>query len=512
MRVLLVQPPYDLMPDDERQALPPLGLAYIAGVLERAGHEVRIIDCIVEGFGRLEPLPDGRRRHGLAGAELAAAIAAERPEVVGVSCLFSAQAAAAHDVCRLVRVAAPQAVTVMGGAHPSAVPSEVLADPAVDAVVIGEGELTMLALVEGLAAGGRIPEGCRGLAVRREGAVRMAPPAERLHELDWLPLPARHRLPMRRYFRYRALHGGTVRRHPCTNLITSRGCPAQCCFCSIHNVWGHRFRGHSAARVLHEIETLVAEYGVREIQFEDDNLTLRRRRIEEICRGLSDRRLDVTWSTPNGVAAYALDEELLALMRAAGCHHITLGIESGSPRVLREIIRKPVRLERIPGLVRACRRLGLGVSAFFVAGFPGETRADLQQTLDLALSLDLDSASLFIATPYPGTRLYEQCLAEGLLRPPVDYARLRIGRPLFGTRDWTAAELAEWVAAGQARIVRRAARQHPVRFFRSVAGKFVREPGYVLRKALTTLRAPMRSGFSRRGTGEGPVGRVEAGA
>lgn len=498
MRVLLIQPPYDLQPDDERQALPPLGLAYIAAVLERGGHDVRIIDCVAEGFQRLTALPDGHRRHGLCGDDLARAIAESEPRVVGVSCLFSAQAPAAHEVCRLVKQTVAGASTVMGGAHPSAVPQDTLRDPNVDVVVLGEGEHTMLRLVDALERGEFPPANTDGLAFRCGDELRSHPLTQRLHELDTLPLPARHLLPMQSYFKYRAPHGSVVKRHPCTNMITSRGCPAKCCFCSIHNVWGRRFRYHSAARVIAEIETLVADYGVREIQFEDDNLTLRRRRIQDICRLIVERGIDITWSTPNGVAAYALDEETLALMRAAGCHHITLGVESGSEHTLREIIGKPVQLERVPPIVRACRRLGMGVSAFFVLGFPGETRPQMQQTIDFALSLDVDTANFFIATPYPGTRLYTQCVAEGLIETPVDYSRLRIGQPLINTAEWSAQEVAELVADAQAGFYRQAARRHPIRFFSTVLSRFTREPGYVLRKARSTIT---RGAFGRTAAG-----------
>lgn len=489
MRVLLVQPPYDLQPDDERQALPPLGLAYVAAVLLRAGHDARIVDCVAEGFHTLTPLPGGRRRHGLRPAELTAAVQDYAPGIIGVSCLFSSQWQAARDACRILREAAPRAVVVLGGAHPSATPRETLAEPAVDAVAIGEGEQTMLALAEGVARGQFPPADLRALAVRRGDDIVIGPPAEIVQDLDTLPLPARHLLPMEKYLRFRAPHGGLVKRHPCTNMITSRGCPARCCFCSIHNVWGRRFRHHSPARVLEEIESLVGDYGVREIQFEDDNLTLRPQRIREICRLIIDRRIDITWSTPNGVAAYALDEDTLALMRAAGCHHITLGVESGSPRVLREIIDKPVRLERVRTIVQECRRLGLGVSAFFVVGFPGETRAEIQQTFDFAMNLDVDSANFFTATPYPGTRLYDQCVADGLLRTPVDFARLRVGQPLISTPDWSAEELVTWAQAAQSRFYRQAAGRRPVRFLRTVLGRFVRQPGFVLRRAGQLLRA-----------------------
>ena len=490
MRILLIQPPYDLQPDDERQAMPPLGLAYIAAVLEREGHEVYVLDCVVEGFNTLASLPDGRRRHGVTFRTIENRIAELQPVIVGVSCLFSAQAQVSHEVCALVKQVNPRVLTVMGGAHPSALPRETLADANVDVVVIGEGETAMLRIVRATQNGQFPPNQTEGMAFRAgngTGEIVVNALAAKIEDLDSLPLPARHLLPMEKYFVHRAPHGSVVKRHPVTNLITSRGCPAQCSFCSIHNVWGRRFRYHSAQRVIAEIESLINEYCVREVQFEDDNLTLHKQRTLDICRGIIERKLDITWSTPNGVAAYALDERLLATMREAGCHHITLGVESGNQETLKHIIGKPLRLEKVRPIVEACRRLGLGVSAFFVIGFPGETRAAIRDTVDFALSLDVDTLNFFTATPYPGTRLYQECVEQGLIRTPVDYGRLRIGKPMIGTAEWSAEELGCMAREAQARFYRAAARRHPVRFFATVMSKFVREPGYIARKAIETL-------------------------
>jgi anaerobic magnesium-protoporphyrin IX monomethyl ester cyclase len=489
MRVLLIQPPVDLFDDDERQAMPPLGLAYIAAVLERAGHEVAILDSVVSAFQRLRLLPDGRLRHGLEGEGLIEEIRRFDPEMVGVSNLFSSQSDAAHYVCRLVKQIDPGIVTVMGGAHPSAVPEEVLVDPNVDYVVQGEGESAMLRLVNALQQERRVPDDPAGLAFRDEGTVRVCPPGPPLTDLDSLPLPARHLLPMRQYFRYRSPHGTVVRRHPCTNMITSRGCPARCCFCSIHSVWGRRFRWHSARRVIQEIDVLVNDHGVREIQFEDDNLTLNKPRMREICQGIIDHRFDLLWTTPNGVATWAMDEHLLELMRRAGCYHIAIAVESGSQETLNNLIHKPLDLRKVPPIICTARRLGMGVSAFFVVGFPGETRADIEKTCDYAMNLGVDHVHFFTATPYPGTDLFRQCVESGLLKTPVDYTQLRVGRPMISTAEWTADELAEMTRAAQARFYRSTALRRPVRFAATVARKFAREPRLTARKAWNVLFA-----------------------
>jgi magnesium-protoporphyrin IX monomethyl ester (oxidative) cyclase len=488
MRILLIQPPYDLYPDDERQAMPPLGLAYIAAALEPHGHAIRIIDCVVEDFQRVVPLPDGRRRHGLDGADLVREIRAFRPDLVGVSCLFSAQSPAAHHVCALVKQADPGIKTIMGGAHPSAVPEEVLEDRNVDFAAIGEGEMTMRRLVEALESRQPFPEDPAGLAFRCPDGALSINKLSKYHEvLDELPLPARHLLKMERYFAYRSPHGGIVKRHPVTNMITSRGCPAQCTFCSIHTVWGRKFRWHSTQRVIDEIRQLVEVYGVREIQFEDDNITMHKPRMAEICQAIIDAKMDITWTTPNGVAIWALDDHLLELMYRAGCYHITLAVESGSQEVLKKIINKPLNLDRVMPIVRTCRRIGMGISAFFVVGFPGETKEDLRKTFEYAMMMDADHAHFFNATPYPGTPLFDQLVESGQLTRPVDYTQLRIGRPLINTPEWTADELLEMTRAAQARFYRRSALRHPLRFSHAALSKLLREPRLTLRKARDTF-------------------------
>ncbi|NLX14529.1 MAG: B12-binding domain-containing radical SAM protein [Phycisphaerales bacterium] len=353
--------------------------------------------------------------------------------MVGVSCLFSAQADMAHHVCKLIKQIDASIRTIMGGAHPSSVPDEVLADTHVDIVVIGEGEMVLRKLVGDLSKGVFPPTDTSALAFREGDRIRVFPPTSYIEDLDVLPMPARHLLPMQLYFRHAAPHGGAVKRHPVTNMITSRGCPAQCCFCSIHTVWGRIFRVHRPERVIQEIESLIHDYGVREIQFEDDNLTLNRNRIQDICRVIVARRIDITWSTPNGVAIYALDKPTLRLMRQAGCHHISIAIESGCQRVLNEIIHKPLQLSKVSPIIRAARKNGIGVSVFFVIGFPGETMEEIRGTITYGLKMRVDAVLFFTAMPYPGTELLNECLARGLLCTPVNYAQMRINYPMFDT-------------------------------------------------------------------------------
>jgi magnesium-protoporphyrin IX monomethyl ester (oxidative) cyclase len=292
---------------------------------------------------------------------------------------------------------------------------------------------------------------------------------------------------MDKYFAINRPHGTVAHRSPNTSLITSRGCPARCVFCSIHTVWGRKFRARSPENVLGELELLVRDYGVREVHFEDDNLTFDRARAKAIWNGMIERKLDLAWAAPNGLATYTLDEELLELMRASGCYRLHLAVESGDPDVLRDIIHKPLRLDMVTRVVSAARRLGLAVDAFFVVGFPGETLAQIRRTFAFARSLDVDSASLFIATPYPGTELEAICRAEGYLPPETSFDALRVRRGSISTSEFTGAELERMVTREllwqKLRLVTR-----PSVFVERVVARAWRDPRWTLEQGTRLLR------------------------
>lgn len=220
------------------------------------------------------------------------------------------------------------------------------------------------------------------------------------------------------------MHGLTRKGARATTLITSRGCPGRCVFCSIHAIWGHKFRAHSPEYTLSELEHLEEKHDIDHLIFEDDNLTLNKARAELIFKGMIDRRLNFTWATPNGVALWTLDDSLLRLMRDSGCYWLTLGVESGDPETLDRIIRKPISLEKVDAIVKTCKRLKMNTTAFFVIGLPGETIPSMKRSMKYAENLNVSSLCISIATPYPGTRLYEICKEEGYLIPDFRFENL----------------------------------------------------------------------------------------
>jgi magnesium-protoporphyrin IX monomethyl ester (oxidative) cyclase len=290
-----------------------------------------------------------------------------------------------------------------------------------------------------------------------------------VEDLDALPLPARDLLPMEIYIERGLMHGETGHTRRATTLITSRGCPVDCVFCSIHPVWGYEFRKHSPAFVLREMESLERDFGITHFIFEDDNLSLHRGRAKEIFREMEARLPGASWAAPNGVAVFGLDDELLGLFKRTGCQRLSLAVESGCQSTLTEIIGKPIRLAQVDAVVRSCNRLGLKTTAFFVLGLPGETRETIAESMRYAARLPVSSLCIMAASPYPGTRLATVCDEGGYYKDGFEPDRLFTLNAQIETPEFTP----EFVQGMIARTM----------FLHGL-----RHPGSVLRRLLEKLR------------------------
>jgi len=412
MRVLLIHPPLTSHPADFPTPEPPLGLAYIAAVLEEKGYEVAILDALSLGIQNVEQVGE-LVRVGLSALDIKKYVEDFKPDVVGIGAAYSALAADSHKMARLVKQVNPEILTVFGGAHASALPALVLQDKNVDVVVVGEGEITFLELVQAREKGNGIFE-IPGTVVRKIDRVVANSQRPYIENLDSLPLPARHLLPMEVYTQRPSFIRDYSLRQPRTSMISSRGCPRDCVFCSIHSVWGHSWRKRPAISVVDEMELLIEKYKIREIAFMDDNLTLDRQRMADICDEILRRKMDIRWCTPNGIAIWALDEELLRKMKASGCWKVTFGIEVAAPET-QKFIGKIINLEKADRIIKYANSIGLWTHATFIIGFPYESMDSIEQTVKYALDSDLDIAVFFIATPYPGSKLYKICKEEDLL-------------------------------------------------------------------------------------------------
>jgi anaerobic magnesium-protoporphyrin IX monomethyl ester cyclase len=449
MKALLINPPQIFYPGSEPPAGNlPLGLLYIAAVLDKAGYKAEILDAFITDFSFRKigdiivvGMPYGR---------IMEEIRRRKPDIVGVTNPFTCQVENAIRVADIVKEIDPNILTVVGGPHVTAVPVEFVDEAKnVDIAVIGEGEHTMLDIARFFEGYKKISD-VQGIAYRKDGTVVMNSPRPFIKDLDELPYPAYHLVEMEQYLdpekiEYRSFKDRAI------PMITSRGCPFNCSFCSVHLHMGKMFRAHSVNYIVDHIEHVVNKYRVKTIYFEDDNLTLDLKRFEAICDKIIEKDITFNWETPNGVRPDYLTLSLLKKMKKTGCQSVFFGIESGDQFVLDNIVDKSLKLEDVTKVAKMCKEIGLKTGAFYIIGFPGEKKENMVKTVELALRLKREfdvGMHLFFATPSYGTRLYKECKKKGYIREnltPRAFAEVRQprGMPLIKTEDFTPIELKE---------------------------------------------------------------------
>ena len=375
---------------NEATVAPPLGLAYLAAVLEKQGYSPSIIDA------------NALRRDS---ARVIAAI----PKTVRLIGFYinSFSYNSVREMAVLCRKAFPEAAVILGGPLASSLPRELLADFPCHGVIRGEGEVSIGRIMDNLARGA--PPFDRNVpnAVFRDahGGDTVMNPMVRIADLDGIPFPAYHLLPPLSVYKTRA------RKLPAASIVTSRGCPHQCIFCS-KDVFQRQITFRGAPNVLAEVDYLVSSYGVRQIDILDDNFSQKRSRVEEILDGLIERDYDLALNLQLGIRTENVDEPLLIKMKKAGVYKLAFGIESADPRVLRNC-RKNLDLAKAESVIRAAKRLGFVVYGFFIIGLPGEDEPAFHATLAFARRMNFDIANFCMAMPFVGTELYRMVEKEG---------------------------------------------------------------------------------------------------
>ncbi|MDR0372031.1 MAG: B12-binding domain-containing radical SAM protein [Nitrososphaerota archaeon] len=452
MKILLINPPQTFYPGSESPAGNlPIGLMYIAAVLQNAGYQVEILDAFFmgDGFEHTGEIVTV----GLSFAQIGQEIQTRKPDIVGIAGPFTSQIGNALKTSRVTKEVDPAILTVVGGPHVTLVPKEFLEEAqTVDIAVCGEGEYVMLEIAKRYEDKKSLGE-IKGLAYRQNGSVIVNSPYPFMTNLDELPYPAYNLVDMAQYLNpkhigYRSFQNRAI------SMVTSRGCPFNCCFCAVHLHMGQGFRAHSAAYVLDHIQYVVDKYGVKNIFFEDDNLTLDLKRFEAICDGLIERKIRIGWETPNGVRADCLNITLLKKMKKSGAKSIFIGVESGDQQILDNVICKSLDLNRVVEFAKNAKAIGLKTGAFYIIGFPGETKENMWRTVDFALELKRKydvGMHLFMATPSYGTHLYEDCKAKGYIDADLSWnafaqARQPSGMSLITTPDFTPADIKEIAA------------------------------------------------------------------
>jgi radical SAM superfamily enzyme YgiQ (UPF0313 family) len=382
LKILLIQPPPRKVVKEDI-VVPPLGIAYLAAVLEKKGHIVSIIDAFAEGLD-INSLEDRIKRTA--------------PDLIGVTGMTPVidNALRTAKVCR--RYAK---YVVIGGPHVSVVGKRIFEQcPDIDYALQGEGEKSFPSLLNAI-EGNEDIKNVPGLITRDFEN----PPAQFITDLDSLPFPARNLLPNERY-RY-ILSSGKV-----TTMFTSRGCPYHCVFCD-KAVFGSKWRGRSASNVLDEIEHVVNDFRINSIIFYDDLFTLKKERVKEICLGILERELEIEWKCEGRVNI--VDEETLRLMKKAGCSMIAYGVESGNQKGL-DYLNKGTKIEQIRRAFELTRKAGVKPMAYFILGIPVETYADELRTIEFAKEIRPAYAQFSVLSPTPGTRLYDNAIEMGWYR------------------------------------------------------------------------------------------------
>ena len=362
-----------------------MGLAQIAAVLENNGYPVSIIDA---NALKLKPQEVVSR---LGNAEVAG-LTAMTPTV-----------SAAIETAGKIKESRPELTVILGGAHATLLPEETLnAAPGIDVIVRGESEETILELLQALEQGKPLSE-IHGISYRKDGEVINNPVRTESVEMDSLPFLAYHLLPRRRY-KPHPPHGRAL---PFAVIITSRGCPYRCAYCS-KPIFGNKFRAQSPERVIRELAYFQDKLGIKEFAFYDDVFTLNKKRVHDIAEGIMREGLRMHWTCETRVNL--VDRELLLHMKRAGCYAVAYGIESASEEIL-DSLCKDINPEQVEEAVRITREVGMQTVGYFMLGSPGETPGTIRQTIDFARKLKLDFAQFSITTPFPGTGLFDVYMA-----------------------------------------------------------------------------------------------------
>ena len=441
IKVLLINPPQTYYDGSmEFGTYFPLGLMYVAAMIRDICH-VEIFDCLASDF---ETRKGTVVTYGAPSEKIRKVISEKKPDVVGISVPFTSQYRNAERVAIITKEVDPKIITVFGGPDPSVRFKSILENDYCDYCVIGEGEQTFYEFIKNFYDPSSF-ENIKGLAYKCNGIIKYEPRPFNTN-LDALPFPAFDLVDVKRYLQNKSLYRNrsTICKNS-TSVITSRGCPYNCVFCSIRLHMGQKYRSHSPQYVMKLLRLCIERYGITNFHFEDDNLSLDKRRFETILDSIIEGNLGIQWDTPNGLRVDSLSYKTLAKMKKSGCKQIVLAVESGNQRVLDEVIKKKSKLDYIMNVVKYCKELKISAQAFYVIGFPGETINEMKDTTNLALKLyrDYDLFPwLMLATPLYGTELYEICMRDKLLKGNPTFEELSIatqitGNPMISTPDFS---------------------------------------------------------------------------
>ena len=383
------------------------GVTILAPLLRKQGYDLDILEA------NLENLTPDQVKQG---------IGEYGPDVVAISNMSIEYWAQLHEVAKLTKEVSRNIIVIAGGVHATTLPERLMQDTNVDYTVLSEGEERLPQLLNIIKKDDGDFSKMNGVLYRENGQVKKITSSGWYRNLDATSFPdfSIYKNPEKIFDHQQKSAGGlSTRRTPVASILTSRGCPYRCSFCSAPVTTGHKYRWRSPESVLKEIDMLVHDFGVREIIFQDDEMYAHKKRAAQIIQMIRDRKYkDLIWKNFN-LASWRMDLDLIKLMKESGCYQITISPESGNARVLKEIIHKPTDLEMSRKVSRWCKEVGIELQADFVFGFPGETWDEIRDTCNYADELDADSVKFAVATPFPATELLRVAVERGMF--PKDY-------------------------------------------------------------------------------------------
>ncbi|HJN02584.1 MAG: radical SAM protein [Nitrospinota bacterium] len=408
MRILLAKPVNQKM----KIIIPSMSLGYLASILKQQNHDVAYLDCIKEGFDQTD-IKEWMQKNGPF-------------DVVGCT-VFSGDVYSANSMFKTAKKIWPDCHTTAGGPHPSAIPAHFLKNsPFLDTCFKGEAEIGLPMLLEAISRNDMNAnlDNVPGL-VWRNGEEIKSNEFGFIPELDDIPFPDWSLLCPESY--PDSPHGTFTKRVPVAPIVSTRGCPFPCTYCAVSLVNGRKMRVRGIDNILDEIELLYNQFGIREIHFEDDNFTFSKKRTMEFCENLLKRKIDITWAVPNGVRLDTLDREALKLMEKSGCYSFAIGIESGSPKILKDMKRK-VTLDVMEDRIRMiAENTNIRMTGYFIISYPTETLADINKTIDFSLKLPIHRADYHNFMPLPGTTSFNEILKNGEMKlESIDWDKIII--------------------------------------------------------------------------------------
>lgn len=414
MKVLLIAPPKKgLMRSEEH---PPIGLGYLATALRKSSHTPDIQDCIINNWNF-----DNLDSH----------IRKTQPDVIGIT-TFSQASNSVKEILKRVKAAHPEIVTIIGGPHPTAVPERALLDFVdADYAVCGEGEIPLQKLLFFLDKKTGSLYDIPGLIWREDNKINHNPKIE--HEpVDEFGHPAWDLIGPRRYFSSPGIGNKTTVFH------AGRGCPFNCAFCV---TLGKKLRHNSLEHIYKEIKFLNKEYGIRRFLINNEGFTVDVNFVKKFCRYVIEKNDNFSYFSGTGLRLNTLDGEMIELMKQANFDRLVcVGIESGSQRV-RELMQKGLKQEDIYKGIELIKKHGFSVAGNFILGFPGETKKEMQETINLALKLKLQGAAFTPFIPLPGTTATKKLIAQGKIPDDFDYTKIDLDSVLYAPEGMTTKEL-----------------------------------------------------------------------